>query len=202
MEYLVRMTTRVPNGTADETVQEIRGREAAHSRELAAQGHLLRLWRPPLAPGEWRTLGLFAAADDAELEKVLASRPLRIWRSDQVSPLAPHPNDPPSPTRWKPAQEFLTTFTVTFPRDTPTAEVDEARRREAERTRDLAEQSHLGRLWTLPPEGDSWRALGLWSARDEAELQEIVDALPLTKWMTTEITPLSEHPNDPAATAA
>ena len=36
--------------------------EAARSRELAVQGHLLRLWRPPLQPGEWRTLGLFAAA--------------------------------------------------------------------------------------------------------------------------------------------
>jgi muconolactone delta-isomerase len=42
------------------------------ARELAAQGHLLRLWRPPLQPGEWRTLGLFAAGDDGQLEKVLA----------------------------------------------------------------------------------------------------------------------------------
>lgn len=88
------MTTQVPDGTADEMVEEIRGREAARSRELADQGHLLRLWRPPLQPGEWRTLGLFAAADEVELEAVLASMPLRIWRSDQVLPLSAHPNDP------------------------------------------------------------------------------------------------------------
>jgi muconolactone delta-isomerase len=62
LEYLVTMTTLVPDETTDEAVQEIRGREAARSRELAAQGHLLRLWRPPLQPGEWRTTGLFAAA--------------------------------------------------------------------------------------------------------------------------------------------
>jgi muconolactone delta-isomerase len=71
-----------------------RGREAAHSRELQARGHLLRLWRPPLQPVEWRSLGLFAADDDAQLEGVLASMPLRVWRTDAVTPLSPHPNDP------------------------------------------------------------------------------------------------------------
>jgi muconolactone D-isomerase len=94
MEYLVTMTTHVPDGTAQEAIDDIRAREAARSRELAAQGHLLRLWRPPLQPGEWRTLGLFAAADEAELEEVLASMPLHIWRTDLVTPLSPHPNDP------------------------------------------------------------------------------------------------------------
>ena len=96
MEFLVTMTTRVPDGTCTEAVDEVRAREAAHSRELAMQGHLLRLWRPPLQPGEWRTLGLFAAADERELEEVLASMPLRIWRTDEVTPLTPHPNDPAS----------------------------------------------------------------------------------------------------------
>jgi hypothetical protein len=42
------MTTRVPNGTPDATVEDNRTGEAARSRELAAAGHLLRLWRPPL----------------------------------------------------------------------------------------------------------------------------------------------------------
>jgi muconolactone D-isomerase len=94
VEYLVTMTTHVPEGTTEEAVADIRAREAAHSRDLAAQGHLLRLWRPPLRPGEWRTLGLFAAADAEQLEAVLASMPLRVWRTDEVTPLSPHPNDP------------------------------------------------------------------------------------------------------------
>jgi muconolactone delta-isomerase len=96
MEYLVDMVTTVPAGTAGAEVDAIRIREAARSRELAAQGHLLRLWRPPLAPGEWRSWGLFRAADATELESVLASMPLRVWRHDTVTPLTPHPSDPGS----------------------------------------------------------------------------------------------------------
>src|ERR1700679_3034240 len=116
MEYLVTMTTQVPAGTPAQAVDDIRAREAAHTRELAAQGHVLRLWRPPLAPGEWRTIGLFAAEDDAELEGVLASMPLRVWRSDDVKALTNHPNDPapgawPSPPASDKATEFLVTFT-------------------------------------------------------------------------------------------
>src|SRR4051812_19087923 len=112
MEYLVTMTTLVPVGTAEDAVQEVRGREAARSRELAAEGHLLRLWRPPLQPGEWRTLGLFAAADEVELQNLLASMPLRVWRSDEVLALSVHPNDPPHPndlpaSREVQASEFL-----------------------------------------------------------------------------------------------
>jgi muconolactone delta-isomerase len=45
-------------------------------------------------PGEWRTLGLFAAEDGDQLEAVLASMPLRVWRTDEVVPLSPHPSDP------------------------------------------------------------------------------------------------------------
>jgi muconolactone delta-isomerase len=94
MEFLVTMTTHVPDGTSESAVADMRKREAARAAELATEGHLLRLWRPPLQPGEWRTLGLFAAEDADELETVLASMPLRVWRSDEVTPLSPHPSDP------------------------------------------------------------------------------------------------------------
>ncbi|MFL6163491.1 MAG: muconolactone Delta-isomerase family protein [Jatrophihabitantaceae bacterium] len=201
MEYLVTMTTLVPNGTTDEVVQETRGREAARSRELAARGHLLRLWRPPLQPGEWRTIGLFAAADEVELDDVLASMPLRVWRSDQVVALASHPNDPRQ-TRAAGATEFLTTFTVTIPDDADAAEVKDIQAREASRTRELAEQGHLVRLWMLPPTPDSWRALGLWRAEDGEHLAAILTSLPMDRWMTADTTRLTEHPNDPARAGA
>jgi muconolactone delta-isomerase len=94
MEFLVDMVTTVPAGVSDAEVDAIRTREAARSGELAAQGYLLRLWRPPLNPGEWRTWGLFRAADATELETVLASMPLRVWRHDTVTPLTAHPSDP------------------------------------------------------------------------------------------------------------
>ncbi|MBY8856397.1 muconolactone Delta-isomerase family protein [Nocardia sp. CA2R105] len=94
MEFLVTMTTHVPDGTPNEEVERVRAREAARSRELADEGRLLRLWRPPLQPGQWQTLGLFAAEDAEQLEMTLASMPLRVWRTDEVTPLSPHPNDP------------------------------------------------------------------------------------------------------------
>ncbi|MGV9268303.1 muconolactone Delta-isomerase family protein [Kitasatospora sp. NPDC003701] len=94
MEFLVDMVTSVPEGTSEQDVAAIRAREAERARELAAQGHLLRLWRPPLAPGEWRSWGLFDADDAEQLEQVLASMPLRVWRRDTVTALSPHPSDP------------------------------------------------------------------------------------------------------------
>jgi muconolactone delta-isomerase len=201
MEYLVTMTTLVPDGTTNQTVDEIRSREAVRSRELATEGHLLRLWRPPLRPGEWRTLGLFSAADAVELEDVLASMPLRVWRSDQVVPLSEHPNDPlVSPAL--PAMEFLTTFEVTFPDSAGEQEVADMKAREAERTCELAEEGHLVRLWSLPPTPGRCRALGLWRAEDADELQVVLKSLPMDPWMVTETTPLTEHPNDPASSEA
>src|SRR5712664_4677161 len=156
------MTTRVPDGTTEAEVADVRAREAAHSAELAAQGRLLRLWRPPLRPGEWRSLGLFAADGDDALERVLASMPLRVWRTDEVTPLAPHVNDPGPPSgggAGKGAAEFLTVFALAVPDGTPAAAVADAKASEAVRTRQLAADGHLERLWGLPGEG---RALGLW----------------------------------------
>ena len=200
MEYLVTMTTHVPDGTPDQAVDDVRAREAAHTRELAAQGHVLRLWRPPLQPGEWRTLGLFAAADDGQLTEVLASMPLRVWRTDEVTPQSPHPNDPdPTPLAVKGGTEFLTTFTVSIPAGTPSQDVDDTEAREARRAKELAGQGHLLRLWRLPGES---RAMGLWNAGDPAEMQAILKSLPLDPWMTVETTPLTRHPSDPATTTS
>jgi muconolactone delta-isomerase len=194
MEYLVVMTTRVPDGTAAGAVDDIRTREAAHSRELATQGHLLRLWRPPLQPGEWRSLGLFAADDGEEIERVLASMPLRVWRTDEVTALSRHPNDPGQAAR-PDATEFLTTFSLTIPAGTPGQTVDDTKAREAQRAYELAGQGHLRRLWALPGAG---RSLGLWQARDAAEMQAILKSLPLDAWMAVRTTPLTRHPSDPA----
>jgi muconolactone delta-isomerase len=195
MEYFVGMTTHVPDGTSQEAVDDVRTREAAHSRQLAAQGHLLRLWRPPLQPGEWRSLGLFAAEDDDQLEKVLASMPLRMWRTDDVTPLSPHPNNPARGASTG-MREFLTTFLVSIPGGTSGQAVEDAEAREAARARELAGQGHLERLWKLPGQG---RALGLWQAQDDAEMEAIARSLPLDPWMTTHITLLTSHPSDPVA---
>lgn len=192
MEYLVTMTTHVPDGTAQQDVDEVRAREAARSAELAAQRHLLRLWRPPLRPGEWRTLGLFAADDAGELEKVLASMPLRVWRTDEVTPLGPHPFDLPTAAAGS-GTEFFVWFSLTIPDGTPDRVVDDTVAAEGRRVTELAAQGHVTRIWRLP----DGRALGLYRAADEAELAGILHALPLQAWMKAPATPLSPHPSDP-----
>ena len=206
MQYLVTMTTHVPDGTADQAVDEVKAREAAHSRDLAAQGNLLRLWRPPLRPGVWRSLGLFVAADDVQLEKVLSGMPLRIWRSDEVTPLSPHPNDPAMRARTGVNDrslstgtgdpEFLTFFSIVIPDGTTAQAVADADAREAAQAAEWAGKGKLRRLWALPGEG---RSLGLWQADNPAEMQAIVSGLPLDPWMTTETIPLTPHPSDPAS---
>ncbi|MFY9567099.1 MAG: muconolactone Delta-isomerase family protein, partial [Nitrososphaeraceae archaeon] len=61
MEYLTDMVTKVPEGTSSTKVDELRSAEAVRASELAKAGHLVRLWRLPLGPGEWRSIGLFRA---------------------------------------------------------------------------------------------------------------------------------------------
>jgi muconolactone D-isomerase len=88
------MVTKVPEGTSTTKVDELRSSEAVRASELAKAGHLVRLWRPPLGPAEWRSIGLFRAADEAGLREILDSLPLHIWMQVTITPLNPHPNDP------------------------------------------------------------------------------------------------------------
>jgi muconolactone delta-isomerase len=196
MEYLVTMTTNVPDSASDHEVEELRGREAAHTRELARAGRVLRLWRPPLKQGEWRTLGLFDARDPDDLEKTLASMPLRVWRTDQVTPLAPHPNDPGRDrvSLVSERAEFLTLFKVNVPPAASSAAVTELTTREADRTSGLAADGSLIRLWQLPGPG---RNLGHWQAVDAGQLEADLASLPMAAWLDVETTPLSRHPSDP-----
>ena len=94
MEYLTDMVTTVPEGTSPAKVDELRLAEAVRAAELAKSGHLIRLWRPPLGPGEWRSIGLFRTANEVELRQVLDSLPLHVWMKVNVTPLDSHPNDP------------------------------------------------------------------------------------------------------------
>jgi muconolactone delta-isomerase len=131
--------------------------------------------------------------------------PLRVWRTDEVTPLSPHPNDPAgeteqaaTPTQGAAGSDFLTAFTVTVPAGTPDEDVDATTAREADRARQLAEEGHLLRLWTLPGQG---RALGLYRALDTTEMEAILASLPLYAWLSLQTTPLAPHPSDPARTS-
>ena len=91
-DFLVEITTTIPDGTDPAEVDRRRAAEAARSRELAAAGYLFRLWRPA---GELRSIGVWRAGSEQELhEKVLGTLPLRPWMSVTVTALVSHPNDP------------------------------------------------------------------------------------------------------------
>ncbi|MET7595809.1 muconolactone Delta-isomerase family protein [Streptomyces sp. NPDC004082] len=91
-EFLVELVTTVPEGTDPAEVDRRRAAEAVRARELAAGGHLVRLWRPV---GELRSIGVWRAEDEAELHReVLGTLPLRPWMHATVTALGSHPNDP------------------------------------------------------------------------------------------------------------
>ena len=91
-EFLVEITTTVPEGTEPAEVDRRRAAEAVRAKELATTGHLVRLWRPV---GELRSISIWRAADEAELhEKILGTLPLRPWMTLAVTSLESHPNDP------------------------------------------------------------------------------------------------------------
>ena len=197
MEYLVTMTTRVPDGTSTHAVDDLRAHEAAHTRDLAAQGRVLRLWRPPLGPGEWRTIGLFTADDPDDLERTLASMPLRVWRTDEVTALGAHPNDPGRGRVPLAASggEYLVTFVLDLPYATSPAVLDEGSPVRRGAPVSWPAEGHLIRLWALPGPG---RDLGLWQAAGAGQMQHILRSLPLADWLTVETVPLARHPSDPA----
>jgi muconolactone D-isomerase len=91
-EFLVEITTNIPEGTDPAEVDRRRAAEAVRAKELAATGNLARLWRPV---GEPRSVGLWRAEDEKDLhEKVLGTLPLRSWMTITVTAVESHPNDP------------------------------------------------------------------------------------------------------------
>jgi muconolactone D-isomerase len=96
MEFLVEFELKVPVGTPESEVTERVSAEAAASAELGREGHLVRLWRPPVAPGERKAVGLYRAESEEQLDSLLGALPLNPWMQTTVTPLEPHPNDPAS----------------------------------------------------------------------------------------------------------
>jgi muconolactone D-isomerase len=56
-------------------VAQVRQREAAHSHDLAERGNLRRLWALAAQPPLRRTLGLWNARDDEEIDTIVKSLP-------------------------------------------------------------------------------------------------------------------------------
>ena len=99
MEFLVEFEVEVPAGTPDAEVEQHQRAESAAAAKLAADGHLVRLWRRPLAGDGTTAIGLYRAGSEAALDGLLAALPLAGWLRVTVTPLQAHPNDPAAGSR-------------------------------------------------------------------------------------------------------
>jgi muconolactone D-isomerase len=96
------------------------------------------------------------------------------------------------------SMEFLVEFELEVPAGATRAEVEQRQRAESAAAAKLAEDGHLVRLWRRPLVGDGTTAIGLYRADSEAELDDLLGALPLAGWLRVTVTPLEAHANDPA----
>jgi muconolactone D-isomerase len=97
VEFLVEFEVNVPDGTPAREIEARNLAEASAAARLVDEGHLLRLWKPPAAPGETKALGLYRADSEAQLAGLLGALPLYDWMNITVTPLETHPNDPGPP---------------------------------------------------------------------------------------------------------
>ena len=96
MEFLVEFELEVPAGTPQPELEQRERAESTAAAKLAEDGHLVRLWRRPLA-GD--AIGLYRADSQVELEDLLAALPLADWLRVTVTPLEAHLNDPAKAAR-------------------------------------------------------------------------------------------------------
>ena len=99
MEFLVDFELEIPPGTPRAEVEQRQRAESAAAAKLAEDGHLVRLWRRPLAGDGTTAIGLYRASSEAALDGLLAALPLADWLRVTVTPLEAHPNDPATASR-------------------------------------------------------------------------------------------------------
>jgi len=116
MEFLVEFEMDVPDGIPQSEVSEREQAEASAAAILTADGHLLRVWQRPVPTRSTKTLGLYRAESEAQLDDLLRGLPLYPLMKVAVTPLGPHPNDPQARRRVAHSQEPANTKPLPEPR--------------------------------------------------------------------------------------
>ena len=98
-EFLVEFEITIPAGTPEGEVEDRERGEASVPARLADQGHIVRVWKRRVTPDATRTVGLYRADNESELDVLLRTLPLFDWMRITVTPLEPHPNDPAAAER-------------------------------------------------------------------------------------------------------
>jgi muconolactone delta-isomerase len=90
MEFLVEFAVEIPEGAAQEQVDERKRAEAVAAAELARAGNLVRVWTSDAG----KIVGLYRTRSRDELDGLLGALPLFDWMDISVTAFEAHPNDP------------------------------------------------------------------------------------------------------------
>ena len=91
--------------------------------------------------------------------------------------------------------EFLVEFDVHIPEGAAASEVESRTTAEAAAAAKLVDEGHLVRLWRVTDVPG--RAVGIYRADNQEQLDGLLGPLPLSDWMHVSVTALEPHPNDP-----
>jgi muconolactone delta-isomerase len=94
IEFLVEFEVNIPDGTPESEVKDGENAEASAAARLVDEGHLLRVWKRPIASGETKVLDLYRADSATQLDGLVEALPLYEWMHVAVIPLEPHSKDP------------------------------------------------------------------------------------------------------------
>jgi muconolactone D-isomerase len=92
-EFLVRIELTAPPDMDVGQLARLREQEAIRAKQLAAAGHIVRLWR---ASSKWGNWGLWRCENREALMGLIDSLPLRRMMAIEVHDLGLHPSDPES----------------------------------------------------------------------------------------------------------
>jgi muconolactone D-isomerase len=88
-------------------------------------------------------------------------------------------------------QEYLVAIAISLPPEMSRDLRKEATDAELARGRELLERGAIRRIWRIPGRTAN---VGIWAAESATELHELLTSLPLSPWMTVEVTALATHP--------
>ena len=90
MEFLVSISLDL-DAVPEDRRADLLARERATALRLGAEGTIVRMWR---VRGESRTVSVWRADSDADLDAALAGLPLRRWMDVTTTALDGHYADP------------------------------------------------------------------------------------------------------------
>lgn len=92
--------------------------------------------------------------------------------------------------------EFLVHIQIDWPAASEPGRKEAVFELELARGQELARAGALRRIWRIPGRWANW---SLYDVADATELHDALSSLPLYPWMSIDVHPLAQHPNDPIA---